>query len=372
MKNKVTKYIILTIPVLVLFSCFLFDTPKPTQMDGSAEIVLQLLVDDNGDTTSVAGVPVSIRTYNYNIPEFSDTTDSNGVVHFYDLPFASYYVQAFSVIRASEFEEIEIVGSQVIELVSDSSIMDMVVDTMFMEQSKRGLKINEVYSPGPPNNIFYFYDQFHELYNGLSETVYLDGMIYLRLGTTALFADTLKVTNIYQFPGTPITGREYPLESGEFAVLAMKAMDHNIIGPISGKTIDLSGADWEFVNMMEPGAYDNPNVPNLTTNNGSVTQKSMVDFMVGVTGDGLALCNGLDTDITDGIDISTVIDAIEYSSSATHQKEVPYILDASCGGLLLERYSGQSVERIRPGFDSNNSAVDFVVINAPTPGSQHE
>jgi hypothetical protein len=202
--------------------------------------------------------------------------------------------------------------------------------------------------------------------------VYLDGMIFLRLRATPLFSDTLSAIYIYQFPGTAITGREYPVEPGEFVVLAGNAFDHNTIGPISGKTVDLSDADWEFYNMMEAGAYDNPNVPNITTNNGRVFQESKVNFMVGLTGDGLALCDGRDYDQTDGIDIRTVVDAVEYSSSPTHRKEVPYVLDASFGGIGQNKYEGQSLERIRPGFDTNDSAIDFVIINAPTPGYQHE
>jgi len=359
----------------LLSSCLLFES-KPDAMDGSLEINLTFTIPSEADSTvgiPVTDMPVKITTSNYNIPEMYDTTDENGKVYFTDLPFAYYTVEAYTIIRPDGFTEIEVVGAKVLELVADSLQGETVFeDSLSMESSKRGLKINEVYTVGPPNNIFYFYDQFFELYNGLSTTAYLDGMIFLRLSRTELFADTLSVTNIYQFPGTPITGRQYPIEPGEFVVLAGKAMDHNLIGPISGKTVDLSNADWEFLNMIEAGAYDNPNVPNLTTNNGQVTQRSRVDFMVGLSGDGLALCDGTDYDQTDGINVNSVVDCVEYSSSETHTKEVPYVLDASFGGVGQSKYSGSSLERIRPGFDTNNSRVDFVIINAPTPGYHHE
>jgi hypothetical protein len=94
--------------------------------------------------------------------------------------------------------------------------------------------------------------------------------------------------------------------------------------------------------------------------------------MVGVTGDGIALCDGTDYDQTDGIDIKTVIDCVETSSSPTHTKEVPYSLDADYGGIGLVKYSGQSVERLWPGFDTNNSAIDFIIRDKPTPGYQYE
>ena len=374
MKKNIINIFLAMIIFLLPSSCFLFET-MPRNVDGNISIELCFVVPSNLDSTQihpVGGMTVEIYTNDYNIPLLSGTTNEQGVVSFEHLPYARYNIEAYALIQVSEFEEAEVVGAKTLNLTADSLGTDTVfTDTLVMQQSSKGLKINEIYTCGPPNNIFYFYDQFFELYNGKSETVYLDGMIFLRLGTSPLFADTLSVTYIYQFPGTPITGREYPVEPGQFVVLAGKAFDHNTIGPIAGKTVDLSNADWEFFNYMESGAYDNPNVPNLTTNNGRVSQPSKVDFLVGLIGDGLALCDGTDYDQTDGICISTVIDAVEFSSNPDKIKEVPFILDASWGGVGLQRYSGQSLERIRPGFDTNNSAVDFVIISAPTPGYHH-
>ncbi|MBW6457721.1 MAG: DUF4876 domain-containing protein [FCB group bacterium] len=374
MKRNIIHIFLVIIVFLLPSSCFVFEE-MPLNVDGNITIALCFVVPsqlDSAQTYPVEGMTVEIYTGDYNIPILSGTTDEAGVVTFEHLPYARYTVEAYALIQVSEFEEAEVVGAKTINLTADSLGMSTVFsDTLIMQQSSKGLKINEIYTCGPPNNIFYFYDQFFELYNGKSETVYLDGMIFLRLGTTPLFADTLSVTYIYQFPGTPLTGREYPVEPGQFVVLAGKAFDHNTIGPIAGKTVDLSKADWEFFNYMEPAAYDNPNVPNLTTNNGRVSQASKVDFLVGLNGDGLALCDGTDYDQSDGIAISTVIDAVEYSANPDKIKEVPFILDASWAGVGLQRYSGQSLERIRPGFDTNNSAVDFVIIPAPTPGYHH-
>lgn len=368
--------IIISLVTLLLVSCF-FTQEKPEIKDGNLNIELVLTIEDDSDSITtvipVPGVEVKLTTSNYNLPAYYDTTDSNGIARFEGLPFAYYKAEAYSIIKPTPFTEVEVVGAKVLQLTADSLRGELsYCDSLIMQQSQRGLCINEIYSCGPKNNLFYFYDQFFELYNAMSETAYLDGMLFLRLRSTELFADTLSVIYIYQFPGIPLTGREYPIEPGEFVVLTAKAMDHNLIGPIKGKTVDLSNADWEFVNEIEPGAYDNPNVPNITTNNGKVFQESKVSFLVGVTGDGLALCDGSDYDQSDGIDIKTVIDCVEYASSETHIKKVPYSLDKSWGGIGLGKYSGQSLERIRPGFDTNNSRVDFTIISKPTPGYHHE
>jgi hypothetical protein len=365
MMKKIKKWIIPIIAILILASCFL-SLDKPTQKDGLVNIAIIVKVDTSDGMERAINVPVTLETYDYNIETLYDTTDSNGRAEFRNIPYASYTARSFIDIDKTR----KIGGAVNVDVFAGDGYDSMKVDSIEMG-SYRGLKINEMYSAGPINNIFYFYDQFFELYNNSDTSVYLDGMVFLRLGTSELFSDSLKVTNIYQFPGTPKTGREYSMGPKEFVVLAMRAFNHNI-GPLKGKTVDLSNADWEFYNMIEPGAYDNPNVPNITTNNGQVVQRSKVDFMVGVTGDGIALCDGTDYDQTDGIDVNTVIDCIETSSSPNHTKEVPYALDAAYGGIGLVRYSGQSVERLWPGFDTNNSSIDFIIRAKPTPGYQYE
>ena len=375
METKYLKYIILLAVSVIIGSCYLFDVQKPVQVDGSGKILLTTYIDTMAESNGpqpAAGIEVEVKTNDYNFPTIYATTDSNGQVLIENLPFASYVVQSFlDFTKPGSNEKVQIAGATVVDLVADS-LGGAVAQASFTMGSQRGFKINEVYSSGPASSLRYWNDLYLELYNGSGDTVYVDGMLILRLGTSQLFSDVLKVTYIYQFPGTAITGREYPVIPGEFVVLAGQAFNHNLIGPLRGKTVDLSHADWEFINMIEPGALDNASVPNITTNNGRVVQTSRVGFLIGMTGDGLALCDGTDIDQTDGIDISTVIDCIELSASPTHTKEVPYSVDLSFGGLGQVKYSGQSVERLLPGFDTNNSRIDFTVINKPTPGYHHE
>lgn len=51
--------------------------------------------------------------------------------------------------------------------------------------SQSGITINEIYSAGPVNNVFYFYDQFTELYNSSDSIKYLDGMQVMRVSGSA-------------------------------------------------------------------------------------------------------------------------------------------------------------------------------------------
>ena len=51
----------------------------------------------------------------------------------------------------------------------------------------------------------------------------------------------------------------------------------------------------------------------------------------------------------------------------------PILNDVIDSGYVvgLDRWTGHSAERIYPGYDTNNSGVDFVILNTPTPGTQH-
>jgi hypothetical protein len=152
---------ILLLPLL-LSSCFFLED-KPETVDGNISIRLYFTVPsaiDSSVMNPVEDLPVRLYTTDYNLPEMSGITDSNGSVIFEDLPYARYYVEAHAVIRLSEFEEAEVVGARSLNMIADSLTGTTVyTDTLVMEQSKRGLKINEIYTAGPVNNVFYFYDQ---------------------------------------------------------------------------------------------------------------------------------------------------------------------------------------------------------------------
>ncbi len=352
------RNIIITITALILLTgCF---DNIPTSQDGSLTIQLTVMLEDE----IVQFSDVTIATHDYAIEAICDSTDSSGQVIFNGLPWAIYQatVRGTGIVRSyldsTKLDTLLLVGT--LEVVPSNE--SIVSDTLWVESSgaQSGLKINEVYSVGPPNNFFYFYDQFFELYNSSEDTIFLDGMIFCRMGQFLA-----NVTYIFQFPGTPLTGQDYPIAPGEFKVVAGDAFDHSTIVPAS---IDLTNADFEFRNSLDYGDVDNPDVPNLE----NIEVGHRLDFMVGLSGDVILIADGSDLDYLDGIDIESVIDCVEYSASPTHVKDIETELDRSYGGIGQVKYSGSSLERIAPGFDSNSSGEDFEIIVAPTPGYQHE
>ncbi|MCK4715868.1 MAG: DUF4876 domain-containing protein, partial [Candidatus Marinimicrobia bacterium] len=243
---------------------------------------------------------------------------------------------------------------------------NIIIDTIYTIASgaQPGLKINEIYSAGPPNRSYYFYDQFIELYNSSSDTIYLDGMVICRM-----WHMLESVTYIFQFPGEPLIGREYPVPPENFVVIAQDAIDHtNIPNLPLPESVDLSHADWEFRNSVDYGDFDNPDVPDID----NLEVGHTLDFMINLAGDVILIANGSDLNYLDGIDINSVIDCVEYHKSSDAMKEIEAELDRGFAGVGIIKYGGESIERISAGFDSNNSTVDFVILSSPTPGYQHE
>lgn len=358
-------------PFLLLFLIFMASAcfkEQPTQVDSSLNLTLYVKFEDH----FLNSIPVTIKTYDYNIASFNGVTDSCGVVTFENVPYAEYLVSIKSTaivpsaLDSIALDTVSVVASTLITPTETSIIDNAITDTIYTIASgaQPGLKINEIYSVGPPNNYHYYEDQFIELYNSSEDTIYYDGMLIVRIYHLLAWPSA-----IFQFPGEPLTGHEYPMPPGAFVVVAIDAMDHtNIPNFPLPESVDLSHADWEFVNSMDYGDYDNPDVPNLE----NIEVGSRNDFGIGLNMDVILITDGSDLNYVDGIAIESVVDGVEFASFSTHLKDIEKEVDRGFGGIGLTKYSGQSLERVAVGFDSNNSTVDFEIIDHPTPWYQHE
>jgi len=276
-------------------------------------------------------------------------------------------------------------------VVRDDGVSDVVLEKDFVDRGNwsmfftvtgwqitvRELKINEVFFAGSDYSKFYFYDQFVELYNTSEDTLYLDGCIITRNFASSLEdiedIDYVRAIYAFQFPGTPVTGREYPIYPGQHVVVAADAIDHSLYAT---NGVDLSAADWEFFNPLGSD-FDNPAVPNVV----SIHPTSTADFMINLAHNAVVLATGEDywfetytsgsgTKVRVAIPLFTVLDGVEYSYSPDVTKELTARVDAGLAGIGIAKYSAQSTERVTAGQDSNNSTYDFHTITTPTPGYQ--
>ncbi len=361
--------LVLSLAIIVLVGC-MEDPPSAT--DGNATLSIVAVwdsssVDSVSRFTTLAYAKVIITSeYGTMIHQ----TDANGVLRLEKLPSTTYTV---SVRKPHPVDpNIQLVGSILGIVLKSGSVSQDTIRTKAMSSS--GVSINEIYAAGPVNNIFYFYDLYLELYNGSDSVRYLDGWLVMRVtGNSELNilpgedagndGDIDGVNYVFKFPGLP-GERNYPIAPGQFVVLAGDAVDHSRV--VSGG-VDLSGASWEFYNQYSAEDIDNPSVPNLINMRSSHT----TDFYIGLTADVIVVSAGRDTNWVDGIDISDIIDGVEYQSNPppTNQKTLDGRVDRGYA-LSAPRYSGKSMQRREPGSDSNDGTLDFEIINRTTPGRQ--
>lgn len=352
---------------------------RPDIADGRNAIVLQAIDSSGLYGSGWRGVPnasveLSSPTFVY---EKVFTTDEDGRLVLEGLPAGDYNIQAS---MRDDVNNVLLTGQKQASLSAGAETRD----TLFMSFVPLSpVAINEVYFCGCNGAIFYYYDQFVELYNSTRDTIYLDGWVLCRSTQVDNLMDWESVDYalayyVYQFPGVRGVTHQCPIAPHDYLVIASDAVNHHQYGALC---VDLSQADYEFF-CAYSSDYDNLAVPNLlpvsTTGN---------EFSYNIAHCALWLATGEEYDeqthcytnssgsITCSpyfhVPLRTIVDAVEYSANPSSPRYMTIRLDASMGGTGISRYTGVSMERKIPGFDSNNSAFDFEK-TSPTPGYSHE
>jgi len=349
----------------------------PGKPDGNGMIHVTI-ADTSGFISGFPGVPCYLDSAEVNLKSrthsFTVTamTDENGRVSFEDLASGEYLLTARREVLIEN-------NRKIFSGRGDFTILGevMVDDTIFVDLvAASELMINEIYACGA-TCIYYVFDIFVELYNASTDTLYLDGIILTRqLGTIDPDMETVdyvRAIYAYQFPGTPVTGRDHPIAPGQFVVVASDAVDHQFYCS-TGISVELSNADWERFNPLG-NDYDNLAVPNLVNINPSRTTDYLLNLIhnavVIATGESYSYETSESGKLYVIIPIETVIDGVEYASSATARKELTIRVDAGFAGNGISRYSATSMERRELGLDTNDSTFDFENCHPPTPGWSH-
>ena len=261
------------------------------------------------------------------------------------------------------------------------------------------LVIKEVYFTGSrtPSGGTYFSDQFIEIYNNATDTIFTDGLLIAdtygpagQINPTTLPTpfqaqpDAVYASSIWQIPGT---GRQYPLLPGQSLIIAQDGIDHRSDpngNPAS--PVNLSTADWETYNERPDGRdLDAPAVRNLTR----LVFRGGFDWLLPVFGPGVVIFRapnvaGIDSVLVPGttstwasrIPNAQVIDAFEalQNGNSGPYKRVPAALDAGyvfASGTYTSQSARRKVATVigtrRVLQDTNNGSNDFTVITPPTP-----
>lgn len=233
------------------------------------------------------------------------------------------------------------------------------------------LQISEVFfDPVGSTPLEEYSNQFLEMFNPAQYLAYLDGKV---LGDEP--SDTIPGFRdreaIFQFPGNLLTGTTYPVQPGEYVVVATDAREYDDEQDFP----DHHWADWEFFQGLV-GEFDHPDVPDLTLVFGNDTGNWDDNQMSwGSGGDGAFVADGT---VTTPVPLSytfasshTIVDGVNWQS--WQLDAVPAdtgVADKDVPGGQPNAPQGESIQRdySRVVPDTDDSATDFEPQGAPTPG----
>lgn len=376
--NKFYKITFITacfIIFMIAVSCTLNITP-PASMRFSVQVTI-IDTTATGIDSLVTGANVTMQSITYGEIHEGET-NALGQALFHDLLPDRYNILASG--NRVDLTEIIIINGQL----QDTSLFienNDTLDLSIIAQTSRtsALVISEIYYTGAIANPIpqYFHDQFTEIYNNSSQTIYLDSLLIADVEYGFADDSVIHAVHAYMFPGD---GDDYPIGPGEFRVIAQDAIDHS---PYPISSVNLLDSDFEYY-VADKGDVNNVSVPDMI----QIHHKYGIDFLYSVFNNAVLLMDvkepfklGYDEFNRILLPKRSVVDGIEYRDNVAefNMKRVDESID---GGLTggIPAYSSQSVERYIDRYeegrmilmDNNNSSLDFHVLKPPTPGFVQE
>ncbi len=394
MNKRIIYFLLITLIVSVVHCHKIVDVDeKPFDIERKTTLKIKLK-DNTGYMQQLYGND-GVRSANVMIKsntlglEYHLVSDEEGIVSIEGIISDLYLIAANRTMTPDEMEQLTGVRTENIKLVNiKAGIVNLAADvhtpveiSMDIVLTGSAIVISELYSCGPQDAGLYWHDKYIEVYNQSDSVVYLDGIVVAVVYYSAYlglnFVDDpyyIHSKNVWMFPGE---GEDYPIQPGQFMVIATDAIDHRINAPNS---VDLSNAAFEFYKDDAPD-IDNPNIPNMI----KLYQSSGNDWLIGGERGALVLAK-IHPDSIGWIDdrmvipYSNIIDGMEYLRDPTklEGKTLNPIIDQGVTGGI-QFYTGKSMERIliQQGErnilkDDNNSSLDFKVIDKPTPGYHYQ
>lgn len=352
---------------------------------------------------SLEATEATVKVTNNSTSEVqTSTTDSEGIAYFEKLLPGTYTVTASRTLTTDE--ALALTGYET-ELYLNGAASEVEISTtatsvsVSLEGSAVGsLVFKQIYytMSKTPSGGYYLQDQFYEIYNNSTETIYADslclGDVQGNAGNSASptgFGDdteNIYLRSIWMVPGD---GDDYPIAPGESFLIAQTALNH-YTDEGNTNSIDLgqSVSDVEVYVESSSKDVDNPDVPNMTQIYAVSPGYYWTTYVFGPTmvifrhDDPANLTQSTEPGTTSEktyaqLPIEYVLDAVEAlaNSTASAFKRVPTSLDAGfiyCSGT----YTSESIMRnVRSTTengrkilqDTNNTTDDFTVITPPLP-----
>ncbi|MCH8494465.1 MAG: DUF4876 domain-containing protein [Balneolales bacterium] len=394
------RILLLSLFAIVLWSC---NSDKANRLD----LTFQTFFPDTYAESFAPGTQVTLTSTTDQFTQDA-TSDENGLVQFTDVVPGTYTINASLSLTANQ--AFELTGNA-----EDVTLSAQLLNQNLLNETDAAIPIRlrgavvgnfvfkEVYYTGSktPTGGNYFWDQFHEIYNNATDTLYADGLyiadVYGASGqinpntTPTPFQDDQQhvyLNSVWRIPGS---GTDYPIAPGESILIAQTGLNHQSDpNGNPGSPVNLGNADFETYNQRDDDRdIDNPNVTNMER----VYFTGGFTWLVPVFGPAVVIFRTDDFDALEHVavpdasptfppriklPVDLVIDAFEALRSETDGsfKRIPASLDAGfihASGTYTNESARRVTERMIDGRrilrNTNNTGNDFEIIATPTPRS---
>jgi hypothetical protein len=333
------------------------------------------------------------------------TTDAAGKVTFPDMVPGTYEITASRAL--TEEEAFRLTGNRVeahLNARLASERLDEHAASLVLQLAGAPLGafiIKEVYYTGSerPSGGTYFFDQFVEIYNNSTDTLYAGGLMLAFVhGPAGQISPSTQPTpfqadheNVYADAVWRIPGKatDHPVAPGGSILIAQQGLNHKSdANGNPNSPVDLGNADWEmYVDVPDSRDIDSPTVPNMEM----LQHRSGFYALMPVFGPGLVLFRADDFAALERvaipgsspdsppvikIPVATVIDAFEALQNANSGpfKRIPAALNAGfvyASGTYTAESARRRVEKTIAGRkvlkNTNDAGADFEIVARPTP-----
>ncbi len=182
-----------------------------------------------------------------------------------ELPKGSYKITVNGEIINLTDEILAVGGSATIDVINTVENLSI---NLFTKSFSNDFIIEEIFYTGvkTPEGRAYNSSKYFKLVNNTDQVLYADNLIIAQSEFLTSVNNNVTPDNKDEYFAAkgilllPGNGTDYPVQPGDFIVIADNAIDHNAI---SSTAFNLQNADFEFPNNNPTlGNVDNPNVPN--------------------------------------------------------------------------------------------------------------
>lgn len=182
-----------------------------------------------------------------------------------ELPKGSYKISVNGEFVNGNGETLTVGGVANVDVVKTSEVVNI---NLYVKSFNNDFIIEEIFYTGvkTPEGKAYNSSKYFKLVNNTDEVLYADNLIIAQSDfLTSIDNNVTPYAKDEYFPTKgvmvlPGSGTDYPVQPGDFIVIADNAINHNELTPTA---FNLSNADFEFPNNNPTlGNVDNPAVPN--------------------------------------------------------------------------------------------------------------